>query len=341
MGRISYPHDHFFRMAMSHPAIAADIVCAMLPEELLELIDPSTILAEKDVFVDSIIGSRDVDSLFSAKFKAENMRLYILLEHQSSVDKDMAGRLFKYMWLIIDFHKKQYPDEEPYPLIYPGILYIGRRKYTAALDVYKLFKKQEKLARKYMSGKYEPFDLSQQADEKLAQKKLASSFFIVKKYIKSKDISVYLQDLEQHLSEVATKNPLYFRELFKYIIINASAVNMQQIIKLFRKSVPQEKEEDNMITIAQKLEQIGEKRGEKRGVLIGKQEGIKIGEQRGLKIAQKLEQKGELKGKQEATKILVFNLQRLGQSTDFIAKATGMSEAEVEQITQAQEKLLC
>jgi predicted transposase YdaD len=109
---------------------------------------------------------------------------------------------------------------------------------------------------------------------------------------------------------------------------------MSQVIELFKQSAPQEKTEDIM-TIAQKLEEIGEQRGMK----LGEQRGRKLGEQIGIKLGKQIgEQVGEQLGQVKATQRLVLNLHNLGQSPDFISQATGLSLSEIENITASTKK---
>ncbi len=63
---------------------------------MLALIDSTTLKLEKDSFIESDLSETISDVLFSVKFNDQDGYIFLLLEHQSTVDKMMAFRLFKY-----------------------------------------------------------------------------------------------------------------------------------------------------------------------------------------------------------------------------------------------------
>ncbi|MCC8398249.1 MAG: Rpn family recombination-promoting nuclease/putative transposase [Rickettsia endosymbiont of Labidopullus appendiculatus] len=65
--------------------------------------------------------------------------IFLLLEHQSTVDQLMAFRLFKYMVNICDLYLTTNPKAKHLPLIYSLILYNGKKKYNAPLNIWELY----------------------------------------------------------------------------------------------------------------------------------------------------------------------------------------------------------
>ena len=80
-------------------------------------------------------------------------------------------------------------------------------------------------------------------------------------------------------------------------------------------------------------EQIGEQRGEQRGIQIGEQRGeqrgIQIGEQRGIQIG---EQRGEQRGASRKSVEIAKSLLEMGLPLAQIAKATGLTLADIKEL---------
>ena len=96
----------------------------------------------------------------------------------------------------------------------------------------------------------------------------------------------------------------------------ADTEKIDGIFSEFKKAVTLEHKEDIM-TIAERLEQ----RGKEAGIQIGKEAGIQIGEQRGLE-----------KGKTQGTKNIALNMISENMDTKLIAKFTGMTIEEINKL---------
>ena len=88
------PHDALFKLAFSDVEHAAGELRSALPPALVACIDFATLTKEPGSFVDDTLSSSHADVLFSAQVGGRPALLYLLLEHQSTVDGLMAfGRL--------------------------------------------------------------------------------------------------------------------------------------------------------------------------------------------------------------------------------------------------------
>ncbi|MCC8416610.1 MAG: Rpn family recombination-promoting nuclease/putative transposase, partial [Rickettsia endosymbiont of Gnoriste bilineata] len=114
-----------FRKSMENPIVAQEFLATHLPKDVLALIDSTTVKLEKDSFIESDLSETISDVLFSVKFNDQDGYIFLLLEHQSTVDKMMAFRLFKYMINICDLYLTTNPKAKSLPLIYPLIIYNG------------------------------------------------------------------------------------------------------------------------------------------------------------------------------------------------------------------------
>ena len=98
-------HDQLFRKSLENPIVAYELLQAHLPQEVLAIIDTSTLKLEKESFVEPDLSTSIADVLFSVKFNDTDGYIYLLLEHQSTPEHFMAFRLFKYMVNICDRYR--------------------------------------------------------------------------------------------------------------------------------------------------------------------------------------------------------------------------------------------
>lgn len=61
--------------------------------------------------------------------------MYVLIEHQSTVDPLMAIRMLRYQGRVWDRFIRQHPGTRTVPAILPAVLYQGNRPCTAATDL--------------------------------------------------------------------------------------------------------------------------------------------------------------------------------------------------------------
>ena len=132
-------HDQLFRKSLENPIVAYELLQAHLPQEVLEIIDTSTLKLEKESFIEPDLSASIADVLFSAKFNDNDGFIYLLLEHQSTPEHFMAFRLFKYMVNICDRYRLENPKSKNLPLIYPLIIYNGTKDYNVPRNLWELF----------------------------------------------------------------------------------------------------------------------------------------------------------------------------------------------------------
>ena len=103
----------------------------MLPAEVGRRIDWATLQLMPGTFVDAQLGELRTDLLFSARMDGREVRLYLLLEHQSTVDPRMPLRLLEYMVRIWAAHERDHPKAVRLPPIVPCVVYANEGGWTA------------------------------------------------------------------------------------------------------------------------------------------------------------------------------------------------------------------
>lgn len=110
-------HDQIFRKSMENPLVSHEFLATHLPKDILALMDISTVKLENTSFVELDLTDKYSDVIFSAKFNNTDGYIYLLLEHQSTADRFMALRLFKYMLNICDRYLTENQQAKYLPII--------------------------------------------------------------------------------------------------------------------------------------------------------------------------------------------------------------------------------
>lgn len=132
----SQPHDTLFKAAFEHPAHAAGLLRDLLPASLTEAIEWDTLALQPGSFVDPSLVKSHSDLLFSARIGRRKVLLYVLLEHQSRVDRRMSYRVLRYITRIWDRHLED--EGEPLPLILAIVISHAPGGWTAPVRLHDL-----------------------------------------------------------------------------------------------------------------------------------------------------------------------------------------------------------
>jgi len=135
------PHDLFARYTFGHPERAAAELHAVLPPHVVSAVDWSSLRREPGSVVDPELRETESDLLFSARLRSGHpVLLYVLLEHQSSVDRWMALRMLRYVVRQVERWRQEHPDSTLLPIILPLVMYHGEDgTWTAPRRVEELF----------------------------------------------------------------------------------------------------------------------------------------------------------------------------------------------------------
>ncbi|WP_224364283.1 Rpn family recombination-promoting nuclease/putative transposase [Hyalangium versicolor] len=123
---MSGPHDLLARFTFGQPERAEAELRATLPPHVVARVDWSTLRREPNSVVDPELRETESDLLFSARFSGGRPVLfYVLLEHQSSVDRWMALRMLRYVVRQLEHWRKENSGHVLLPVIIPLVLYHG------------------------------------------------------------------------------------------------------------------------------------------------------------------------------------------------------------------------
>ncbi|MEG0171809.1 MAG: Rpn family recombination-promoting nuclease/putative transposase, partial [Acinetobacter sp.] len=120
------PHDAAFRQFLANPDVARDFMQIHLPDELCALCDLSTLKLESGTFVEEDLRQYASDILWSMKTTSgDDGYIHLLLEHQSTADKNMAFRQMRYAIAAMQRHLEA--GHKTLPLVIPVLFYHGKQ----------------------------------------------------------------------------------------------------------------------------------------------------------------------------------------------------------------------
>lgn len=138
-------HDKLFKAVFSEPANAVVHFESFLPAEITAALDLASAQHVPGSFVDEALSERHTDLLYRIPWRQESDKadhevlLYVIFEHQSTVDSMMAYRMAAYSVRVWDHWLAENPGQKLLPPILPLVLYHGENEWTAATELQELF----------------------------------------------------------------------------------------------------------------------------------------------------------------------------------------------------------
>jgi predicted transposase/invertase (TIGR01784 family) len=264
------PHDQLFKQVMSNPKAAKSFFKHYLPKDITNIADFSSLRQEKNDYYSEILGEGITDLLYSIKLNGKQEGfITVLIEHQSSIDKNMPFRIHKYILRICEDYKKKYPMKK-FPIIYPIIYYTGSRQYDASTLIFDLFENKE-LAKAIMLSPIRLIDLNKIPDEELRKQQYSGLMLLAHKYETAKktmDIVDYLEELMPVLSETLKRDINIFKDVLSYLLNVGESYrgySKEYLIEKVVTLLPESNREDVM-TIADQFREEGMQQGMQQGM---------------------------------------------------------------------------
>ncbi len=267
----SHPHDAMFKDFFSQPKNAREIFQSRLPEAVAEAINWPTLALQPSSFVKRDLHQSHSDLLFTANLEEHSIFLYLLFEHQTTVDETMPLRLLAYMVEIWRSHFKQHPKGKLPPIL-PFVLHQGPDKWTVStefVDMIELPESFKDLLTKYQpTFQYSLLDLSQQNPKDEAwEATVKVALQLLKAARKRKQLEPFFYWLDEQVILI----PDSLIRLFLNYALHADE-NLD-VEKISRKLNHNLQLKSSFMSTAQKLRQEGRQEGNQEG----RQEGVWIG----------------------------------------------------------------
>lgn len=296
--RINNEHDKIFRTVLDKKTDVSKFLNKFLglkiKTEELEKYNSS--------YIDPKFKNKEADIVYRIKDK----NIFLLIEHQTKIDKKMPIRLLEYSATIIESAIED-TKYKPKPRVIPIVLYTGKTKWkieNETIEKQQFFKEV-----KLIDGEFNLIDINDFSKKEL----LEDDIFITKMMLveKCKDEIEMVQALEKIENKIKEEDKSTFRRIVKEIwSLRIGTENANKILEKI------EEGSGNMMAVMEMLLAENEKY-----INIGRQEG----RQEGMK-------KGRLEGGKQKIKEIVQKMLAENFTKEMIMKITGLKKEEIEEI---------
>ena len=310
----SSPHDAFFKRTFSDPKQAASLLKSQLPRSLCDRIDWTTLELVPGSFVDETLADRHTDLLFAARVGSKPVLLYVLLEHQSSVDPWMPYRFLRYILRIWERWRAENPEAKRLPPVIPIVLYHGAEPWDRPTEVLRLIDVDDDLMNELSPHlprlSFIIDDLADDTDDALGQRALEIWAELTLRVLQRlpyrddpiRELMLLVPLMQQLVLSESGLQKLGVLLEYIYLVVDTQPADLAKVMHMVG---PQA--EELMPSLAQRYMQKGHDQGKAAGHKLGKAEGRKLGKAEGRKLGKA---EGREQGKTEGRTELLLELMR-------------------------------
>jgi predicted transposase/invertase (TIGR01784 family) len=261
-------HDSLAKKILSDPVAAHDFLSHYLPDSCKSLLDLNTLKVEKESYVEDNLKQKFSDLVFSIKTKNNDKAfVYALVEAEVSPKYWTVFKLWKYMFLLLERHKKK--EKSKLPIVIPIVLYHGKTPFNVPRNLWELFS-EPSLAKDFMGGDYQLVDLYAMADDEIKKKAHLGMLEYFMKHVHARDMlhlwEEFLENFQSSIVLDKEKGYIYIRTFLWYSDSKLPEDQQDLLEKIITKHLPTEDKENIMRTIAQKYREEGVQIGQEKKV---------------------------------------------------------------------------
>ncbi len=286
---MSGPHDLFARYTFGHPERAEAELRAVLPPHVVSQVDWASLRREPGSVVDPELRETESDLLFSARLRTgHSLLLYVLLEHQSTVDGWMALRMLRYVVRQVDRWRQEHPESTLLPVIIPLVMYHGPEgAWTAPRRVEDLFDLPEEGREQWgaLVPRFEYLldDLTAEREEALRVRPgppLARLAWLVLRHGRSEELARKLPEWVALFAQVQAgpEGAEHLVVLIRYLLWVGNKAVREAAGRVLHSVLDEQRAEELMRSYGEELIE----QGRQQGLARGREEGLAQGLQRGL-----------------------------------------------------------
>ena len=271
MDEISQAHDAFFKEMFSHLEPTRDFLANYLPPEITGLLEMDTLEICKDSFVDPALQAHYSDLLYQVKLQSTRtpMWIYVLFEHKSAPEPQVALQLLRYMVRIWEQAGKQ---NLPLMPIFPLVVYHGRTRWTVGQQFQALFEELPQALRSHVPDyTYHLCDLTQMKEKDIIGGIQMQVALMAMKFIFQPDMGINLKKIIDLLTELQDKHTALegLEAVLRYIVA-AADIREDEVVTILERS--EFGKEVSMGTLAEKWMEQGKQQGMQQGIKQGMQQ---------------------------------------------------------------------
>ncbi|MDQ1326783.1 MAG: hypothetical protein QG641_63 [Candidatus Poribacteria bacterium] len=272
-------------------------ILLIIASELAEKIDYSRLKRINKTFISDDLQKHEADMIFTAPFsdKAEDnpkeIILYILIEHQSSVDPEMAFRVLSYMVGIWETQRREWINsnvpihQRKFRPILPIVFYTGSRDWDSPLDMRQLVELPASLERFIIQPDILFLNLKATEPNSLVEHDHPFGWILrllQKEDAKSEEFEDTLRLVVEHLEQMPPNEKVNWEKLMWFLLTliynRREKKERVEFVKIVENNVSEKnrKEEINEMgkTIAQELIDEGKLLGIEIGTVTTKQDAL-------------------------------------------------------------------
>ena len=316
--QINKKHDKLFKEILSDKKEAVNFINHYLNLNLLE----DDIEKYEKEFRTEELYNIEADVVY----KIKNKNVFILIEHQSSVDLKMSYRILSYKNAIVDSaidRKRLREKSYKIPKVIAMVLYTGKRQWhkLSIKDIEEQIEGYEENA-----GEYKLIDVNEFSREELLEDNLITSkAMLIEKSQNKEELYKNIEDVINNQNKNGNFDNWQLEKLVQYELAETED---KEIISKFIEKIKNIGRNDEIMTNASRIINREIRKSKKEGIEIGWNQGIIRGKEEG-KIEGKVEGKAE--GKAEGIALVAKRLKGKMHIKD-ISQITGLSEKEIEQL---------
>ena len=265
MGLVHNPHDNFFKTSMSNKQVARNFFEEHLPADIKKQLDLDTLELQPGNFVDKALQQSESDMLFKVKFrdKCDWAFVYILAEHQSSVDELMPFRLWQYIIAIWNEYLKKNKAGK-LPLVIPLVFYNGQKRYDGPRDIRELIEAPSDLIEYFLFKPFHLIDTHDISDENLRHQHWSGLMEFAMKHAFAKEAMHLLKHLIPLMKDIIADpgSNDYLVTVLKYILNQVETADPEKLRETIAVELSEPKEGKIMATLANYLREQGAKEGQ-------------------------------------------------------------------------------
>ena len=270
----------------------------IVAEHLVERLDFSQLSQINRSFIPDNLREQESDIVYSVPFrsesKTEELLIYILIEHQSTVDITMGFRVLFYMTQIWDFQRREWESSgvarsqwRLRPII-PIVFYTGEQRWQTPLTLSAVMDLPDVLSE--FVPKFETLLLSVKDTDAVELTRTDHPFgwlltVVQKEHAEREELRAALLEAVRHIDTLDEEKAHQWRRaifyLYLLILHRRPSEEHEELKTIVHQQIqePSRREEGETMaqTMAEYLIEEGEKRGERRGI----EEGERRGERRG------------------------------------------------------------
>ncbi len=232
-----------------------------------------TLALQSGSYIDQSLKRTASDVLYTVDYTNQPgfSYLYILTEHQSSVDTFLPLRLWRYIISIWSTHLKKYPDCK-LPMVMSLVFYNGSKPYDGPRDIRELIEAPPELIDPFLLKPFHLVDVSMIPDEEIRQKQWCGLLEYAMKCSRAKEALNYVETFIELLKGVCQSGGIdYGTVALQYFITQTETAQPGRLFKALEQGLNEEGQ--IMATVAQYLREQGMQQGMQQGIVRGEQQG--------------------------------------------------------------------